>query len=89
MSTKAYQVGLSWEQIAEAGSSADFILENKSEVDYALLRFAATKPTGNEAAHYLPPGGSFIRAGVMGKVYVKANSLSLGNTAVEVVVSGS
>ena len=88
MATAPYATTDSYVQVTEAGSDLDFIIQNLSPVNAALLVFADSTPGASDASHRIGPGGSMIRAGVAGNVYVKSRSPGLVANLVVSAASG-
>lgn len=72
MATVNYVANESWQEVTEVGTSADFILQNINTAVAALVAFGATAPAAGTEGHFVEPGGSFIRAGADGKLWVKS-----------------
>lgn len=86
MATTKYTTSDTYLQVTEAGSDLDFIIQNLSPVNAALLVFSDTTPVFGAAAHRIAPGSSMPRSGASGNVYIK--SRDPGNPA-ELVVSAA
>ncbi len=77
MATVKYDTTDSYVQVTQVGSDLDFIIQNRSPSHSALLVFADSAPGATDPAHSIAPGGSMIRAGVSGNVYVKSRTEGL------------
>lgn len=83
MATVDYSATDDWQEVTQAGTSADFILENKSRWNSIEARFDdATPATDATAHHIIGPHGTLIRAGVSGKLYIKR--IGVGGTTVTI-----
>lgn len=89
MATNSYLLTDTWQEIPEAGSAItdDFIAESVYSGTGIDLTFSATTPASNAA--YFPLGykDSFIRAGVVGKLYAR-NSAGYSDDA-KLIVTGA
>ena len=83
MATVNYSATDDWQEVTQAGTSADFILENQSSWNSIEARFDDDTPATDATAHHVVgPNGTLIRAGVSGKLYIKR--IGTGGTTVAI-----
>lgn len=88
MATSTYTTsGAGWTEVTAAGSAKtdDFILQNTS-IDRLILHFAATAPAADADGFVVEHRQQAIRAGVVGKVWIRSAD---GTTPVKAVCAGA
>lgn len=74
MATVNYTATSSFQEVTQAGTDKDFILQNLSGGVEVFAAFADSTPAESAPVHLIEPRGTLIRAGVAGKLYIRTAS---------------